>query len=105
MGMFRSSENEFLLCYDGKGALICSPHLSSHPFSQNSGCMLTATATLVAQKGPLSGKALPSTSHGILHTSSSSTRGSLRCDMLKLGGCARSSLVTTSDVSGMDEER
>jgi hypothetical protein len=39
MGMFRSSENEFLLCYDGKGAVSCSLHLSSHPFSQNSGCM------------------------------------------------------------------
>jgi hypothetical protein len=31
MGMFRSSENEFLLCYDGKDTLGCSPFAVS-PF-------------------------------------------------------------------------
>ena len=44
-------------------------------------------------------------SHGTHHTSSSSTRVSLRCDMLKLGGCARSSLVTSFDAFGMDAGR
>lgn len=39
MGMFRSSENEFLLCYDGKSALKCTLHFPAHRFSQSSGCM------------------------------------------------------------------
>ena len=38
MGMFRSSENEFLLCYDGKRVLSHFYHLPTDGFSQSSDC-------------------------------------------------------------------
>src|SRR5216683_6741244 len=62
-------------------------------------------ATLVAPRARSNGKAQQSTSHGIHHTSLSSTRVSSRCDMLNLVGCARLFLVPISGASGTDVER
>ena len=39
MGMFRSSENEFLLCYDGNVQFGCSFHPYPDRPSQSLGCM------------------------------------------------------------------
>jgi hypothetical protein len=56
MGLFRSSENELLLCYDGS---IQSEYPLSVPDcpSQSLGCMWTGMATQLVLMAPLNGKA------------------------------------------------
>jgi len=50
MGMFRSSENEFLLCYDGEGDILRHLDMNSHTLlHQSLACMWTGTVIRTAQ--------------------------------------------------------
>jgi hypothetical protein len=105
MGLFRSSNDEFLLCYDSKnGPQIRPQPVRSSSLLQNSGCISTSMATSIPQRARLNGRLLRIMSHATHHTCSSSMRATSRYDILRAGGCARSSMVRAYDALGMDTD-
>lgn len=100
MGMFRSADDEFLLCYDGGHDLITRSQFHLTYYSQNLDSTSTNTVTQVDPQALLNGKALQNMSHSIHHIFCFSTPDSSRSVMLRLADLLRLSQAMMFVVSG-----
>jgi hypothetical protein len=95
MGMFRSNDDEFLLCYDGESFVPDSQYLLTVHCLQSLEYMSTSTVIPAAKLEPLNGRELQNASPCIIHTCYYLTVGLSRFGMWKLGVSHRSSRATT----------
>jgi hypothetical protein len=102
MGMFRSADDEFLLCYDGKHSFLARAFTFNYTSWQNSASTLTNMVIRLEEQPLSNGKVLPSGWPYIHHTCFFSTRGSLKSDTLKPADWRRLSQAMRSGASGTD---
>ena len=103
IGMFRSTEDEFLLCYDGMLRALRPVHPFTNLNEKNSDFTWTNMVTLRGQETPSSGKGQQNELHSITHTSYSLIPASLRYATSPRVDLRRSSLELTSGALGMAE--
>lgn len=106
MGIFRSTDNEFLLCYDGKlpvayQLVICAADVNR--ITQNSVYTSIGMAIQIVLWESSNGKALPIASPSTHHTSLYSTRDLSKSDILLKDNSFRLFKALTSIARGMGE--
>ena len=102
--MFRSTDEEFLLCYDGMIRMsLCIVNIADL-LQKNLVFMSTNMVILLDQATPLNGKELQSVSHATSLTFSYSIHGSLRSGTFLLADSLKSFQELTFDAPGMDVE-
>ena len=103
IGMFRSTDDEFLLCYDGMLILVLNSFLSTNLNEQNSAFTWINMVIRHAQATPSNGKELQNELHSISLSSFFSILALSRYGMSRRVGLRRSFRELMFDVPGMDE--